>query len=121
MFDAENLPIVMLISLGITLIVEIVFAFLLKVRSLKDLINIFLANIVTNPLVVSISMYVNMEIGLTEKYFSLIFLEIFAVVVEGIIYKKYLKYKTLNPFIFSLTLNALSFFIGAYINQFIYY
>ena len=42
-------------------------------------------------------------------------MEIMVVIVEGFIYKKYLKYDKLNPFFVSLILNASSYFIGGVI------
>ena len=51
------LPTVMAVSLTLTLIIEIVVAKILKVKAFKNILNIILANVVTNPFVVSVSYF----------------------------------------------------------------
>lgn len=109
----------MLICLIITLVLETLAAFILRVKDKKDYLNIVLVNFLTNPLLVSITIAV--QIFYRKYYFTiLVILEIIAVLVEGFIYKKYLKFKVLNPFFLSLVLNCSSYFIGQFINLFIY-
>lgn len=104
----------------VTLIIEIIVAFILGVRNKKDFINIVLGNILTNPLVVSISIYINIRYGLSIRDMWIIFLELMAFIVEGSIYYKVLNYKKINVFLLSLLLNLSSYFIGEVINYIIF-
>ena len=108
----NDLPKIMAICLGLTIIIEVLFAFIFKVRKLKDFINIILANILTNPFVVTIPIYVNFKFGEVSYYIILIILEILVVIIEGKLYKDYLDYKRINPYILSLILNILSYISG---------
>lgn len=120
MFDGDSLPTIMIVSFAMTIIIENIFALFFGVRSIKDFLNIILVNIVTNPIVVSTSTLINIKYGYETKYYALIPIELAVVVIEGFIYKKTLRYKG-NPFKLSFILNVLSFFIGYFANQFIYY
>ena len=115
----NELPIVMIKCLLITIIIEIIFALLLKIRDKKDILNILLVNIVTNPLVVSVPVLFNVVYGLFERNICLLILEILAVLLEGIVYKKYLNFKKINPFILSILLNLSSYLVGEIINNFV--
>lgn len=108
----KDIPKIMAVCLFLTIIVEVLLAFLLKVREKKDFVNIILANIVTNPIVVIIPIFINFKFGITYHYISLIVLEILAVIVEGLLYKSFLYYKKINPFILSIILNTLSYISG---------
>ncbi len=100
-----------------TIIIELGIALILRVRNKKDLLNIVLVNIVTNPLVVSIPVFVLVKYEYKSSVISLIILEILTVLCEGLIYLKTLAYKKINPFMLSLILNASSYFIGEVINK----
>jgi hypothetical protein len=111
---------ILLNSLLLTIIIEFIIALLLKVKDKLDLINVLLVNILTNPLLVSISLYINIKHSLLLKNILIIPLEIIVVLVEGFIYKKYLKYNKINPYLLSLILNGSSFLLGEVINKIIY-
>lgn len=115
----NDLPKYIIICLSCTIVIEIVISIILKIRDKKDLINIMLANILTNPIVVTIPFSLNIFYGIKYYYLSLIILEILTIFVEGLIYKKYLKYHIINPYILSLILNVASYGIGLIINKFI--
>ena len=115
-----NLPKIMIICLICTIIKECLVSFILRVKSKKDYLNIILVNILTNPLVVSISVLIQVTQGIKIKNISLIILEILAFITEGLIYHKYLDYKKINGFILSLILNISSYSIGLVINQLIW-
>ncbi len=115
----NDLPKVMINSLLITIIVEVIVSILLKYRK-KDIINIILVNIITNPLLNSIIVYINVYYGLKVRNIALFFLEIMVVLIEGMIYQKYLERKNINAYILSFILNLLSFTLGMIINNFIY-
>lgn len=107
----------MIICLVCTIIIEVMVAFILRVRDRKDLLNIVLVNILTNPLVVSISLYVQVYYGNYYYRISMIILEIMAFLIESLIYKKVLK-RDINPYVLSLILNASSYGLGLIINRF---
>lgn len=106
---------IMLVCLFGTIAIELLIGFILRIKDKKDYANIILVNIITNPLLVSISTLLLYRYGLTIRNISVIIMEIMVVIVEGFIYKKYLKYDKLNPFFVSLILNASSYFIGGVI------
>lgn len=108
----NDLPYVMINCLLFTLIIEIAVSLILKVREKKDFLNILLVNIMTNPIVVSLPVFVNIRFGLIKRNVTVIILEIFTVLIEGKIYSKYLKFKKINPYILSLILNLCSYIIG---------
>lgn len=114
------LPIYMLISLFCTIAIETFFGFLLGIRKKRDFLNIILVNILTNPLLVSLTFSINIVYGLKTYYKFLIILEILVVLIEGLVYKKNLEYRKINVFVFSLILNCCSYFIGTLINNFLW-
>lgn len=119
MFIIE-LPIVMVRCLVCTILIETIIALLIGIRDKKDYLNIILVNIVTNPLVVVFPIAFYIQYGNEAKNISIIILEIFAFLFEGIIYCKYLKYKKTNGFLISFLLNFCSYFIGELINYILY-
>lgn len=106
----------LIICLVCTIIIEVFVAFLLKVRDKKDLINVILVNVLTNPLVVSISLYVHVCYGYFYYRICIILLEILVLIVEGAIYKRVLKRK-FNPYLLSFLLNVSSYGLGLIINM----
>ena len=115
----SDLPKVMLISLTCTLIIEISIAFILGYRK-KDLLNVMLVNILTNPLLNSSVVAINYYYGLKARNISVYILEVLVVLIEGFIYYKYLERKKINGFLLSLILNIASYGIGLLINKIIY-
>ncbi len=108
----KDIPRIMITCLLLTLIIELFFAWVFRIKDKKDFFNIMLANIITNPIVVILPHYISFNYGFKLYDVILIILEILAVIVEGVIYQKYLKYKKINPYLLSLLLNLLSYFIG---------
>lgn len=106
----------MLVSLCSTIVIEGIGAFIIGIRKKKDYVNVLLVNLLTNPIVVSVSLTINILCGLLYRNIAMIFLELGAFLVEGFIYNKYLEYKKLNGFIVSLILNAVSYSLGILIN-----
>ena len=111
----SELPYYMAKCLILTILIETFFAFLLGYRK-KDLLNIILVNIVTNPIVVTIPVYFNVKYGVFERNISLAILELTTLLTEGFIYFKCLERKKINPFLLSLLLNLASYLIGVFIN-----
>ena len=116
----DELPFVMIRCLIITIIIELIVGLLIGVRGKKDLLNIILVNILTNPLVVSLPILMLLLYGEEIRYITLAILEIIAVLVEGFIYLKVFKYKRLNGLLVSLILNLSSYLFGELINSIIF-
>ncbi|MBR0112729.1 MAG: hypothetical protein IJM02_03185 [Clostridia bacterium] len=107
-----HLPASMALSLILTIIIEGFTAFLLGVRGKDNFICVTLANIVTNPVVVCATFLASYYFGRSVRMPLEYALEIAAFVTEGIIYKKIPVQKKLNPFVFSLILNGVSYASG---------
>ena len=116
----NDLPIIMIRCLVCTIIIELVIALIIGIRNKKDFLNVIIVNILTNPIVVSLPIYILMRYGLRYRYYSLYILEILTVLVEGLIYKKVLVYRKINSLLVALILNVGSYFIGEVINMIIY-
>lgn len=102
----------MLMCLIITIIIEMVFAYILKVRDKIDFLNILLVNILTNPILVITTYMIGILSSKLNKDIATYIFEVLVVLTEGYIYKKVLKYKKINGFILSLILNLSSYLIG---------
>ena len=89
----------------------------MKINNKKDLLNIVLVNIVTNPLVVSVPVFILVKYSYSFSMISLILLEVLTVIIERLIYFNVLNYRKINPFLLSLILNFSSYFIGEIINK----
>ena len=114
----NDLPWMMVKCLLCTIVIEVIFGLIFRIRDKKDILNIVLVNVLTNPIVVSIPVFVMFRYGMQARYIVLIILELLTVLVEGFIYYKVLKYKKINPFVLSLLLNIASYLIGEVINKF---
>lgn len=112
----NEIPYYMARAVILTVIIEICASFIIGIRNKKDLLNIILVNIMTNPLVNFIVIFLNFYFGIFSRNVGLVILEILAVIVEGFVYKKYLNFKKINPYVLSLILNCSSYFIGEIIN-----
>ena len=116
----SDLPKVMCISLLCTLIIEVSIAFILQYRK-KDLLNVLLVNVLTNPLLNSSVIAINYFYGLKARNISLYIFEVLVILTEGFIYNKYLERKKINGYLLSLILNIASYVIGLLINKIIYW
>ena len=98
----------LVLSLGLTLILEVGVALVLGLRR-KDLLVVTLVNVVTNPLVV-LTLNLCLLLGrFTPSWYLVAALESGAVVAEGFLYRSCLSRKFCNPFLFSILLNIISF------------
>lgn len=111
---------VILICLAFTIIIEILIAFICKVRNKKDFLNIILVNIITNPIVVVFPYITYLYKGIVYRNILLIILEVAVVFIEGLIYKKVLKYNKINTYLLSLILNISSYLVGNIISNIIW-
>lgn len=112
----SDLPYIMARCLILTIIIEVLVAYLFGYRK-KDLVNIMLANIITNPIVVVVPVYFNIKYGLLERNIVLSILEILTVIVEGFIYNKYFNKRSMNTYKLSLILNIITYLAGEIINR----
>ena len=102
------------LSLTLTILMEELFAVILGIRDKKDLILIGLVNVITNPVVV-LSYYLFLYYTDLNLMIVTIVLEIMAIYVESLYYKRYGKdYR--HPIVFSLSANAFSFGVGKILN-----
>ena len=113
----DELPLIMVKCLLFTIIIEVVIGFIIGIRNKKDILNVILVNIFTNPLVTSIPVFIYIKFGYKMEVVTLVTLEIFAFVSEGFLYGRILNNKKINPYLISLILNLSSYFIGCLINS----
>ena len=104
----DDLLLSLLLSLGLTELIECAFALSLRKQG-KALVLCAFVNLITNPPVVLLSRL------LGGGWLLVAGLELSAVAVEGLLYRYSGLYK--RPFLFSLAVNALSFSLGLLINQ----
>jgi len=98
------------ISLVLTLAFEAGFFFLAGKRNKKDLLLLVLVNTITNPLVV-LCHWLALVSAQLNAALLLVPLEIFAVVAEGALYRRFGEdFK--RPYLFSLSANSFSFALG---------
>ena len=118
MININDYPLIIIKCLAITVIVELLFALIIGIKDKKDLLDILLVNVATNPLSTTFLLYINMRY--VNKYHipSWIVLEIFVFLIEGLIYTKVLKYDKLNGFIVSFMLNISSIALGYVIDKY---
>lgn len=110
----SGLPAILGISLGITVTLELLFAFTAGKREKKDLLLVCLVNVLTNPAVV-LAYYMATSYLAWNTLLYKIPLETMAVLVEAYYYKSYGK-SFRRPLLFSFFANLFSFGIGEIYN-----
>ena len=103
--------------LSLTILIELIIAIIFGVRDKKDIYLVILAQILTNPVVVLITIFTGLNCSYTVYLVSIAIMELLAIIVEGLLYKMYLKKQTINPFAFALILNMISFISGLIIGS----
>lgn len=113
----QNLPLILVRCLLLTILIEGVTALILGVRSKKDLLNTVLVNLITNPVVVfsvfTVGYFFGNRVRMPLEYAE----EIAVVLIEGLIYNKVMDYRKINPFLLSLILNGASYACGFIFNK----
>ena len=106
----------MLISLGLTIIIEYIVMELLFREERNYLKQFFLVNLITNPAIVLIFNILRL---LNFKYIliTIIFLEMLVVIIEGKLYKMFLEENNNKWYINSLILNSISYLLGVVISK----
>lgn len=103
------------ISLSLTLILELGYAWFWGIREKHDLRLAMLVNVLTNPVVVFVCYYVRFH-RLPVKYgWVTLVMEVLAVITEALLYKTHAKSIT-RPWLFSLSANSFSFAMGELLN-----
>lgn len=102
----------LLLSLGLTLLFEISLALLLGLRKRKDFLLVALVNTVTNPPLVLILNLLQRQDPRLITVPIILLLELGAVTVEWLLYRRGLEYRKLPPLVLSLILNTLSYLGG---------
>ena len=100
-----------LFALGLTLAVELVLARILGVRDRWDLLLVFGVNLLTNPPVNLLAELVRTAVPRFLVPAAAV-LELGAVLVEWVLYRRLLAFRRLHPLFLSLVLNAASFGAG---------
>ena len=104
------------ISLTLTLILELAYAGFWGVREKHDLILAILVNVLTNPIVVFVYYFVRFRRLPVNYGLVTLVMEILAVVTEALLYQK--NARTIRrPWLFSLSANAFSYAAGELINS----
>ena len=98
----------LILSLMMTWLLELSFAFLLGIRRWKDLILIMLVNLMTNPEVVYLALTFRYSL---PSWLLITMLESLAVVVEALYYRSY-ALTIRHPWLFSLAANVFSYGVG---------
>ena len=107
---------VWIISLSLTLILELSFSLLWGIRGKHDLMLVVLVNVLTNPIVVFVFYFVRFRRFPINYGWVTLIMEIFAVITEALIYQK-LGESIDRPWLFSLSANAFSYAAGELLND----
>lgn len=102
----------LLLSLGLTLVLEGVYGLLWRLKDRRDWLLLLLVNLVTNPIVVTLSRCVGTHWAFVAG------LETAAVLAEWLAYRRWGR-ETRPALLFSLCANCFSFFAGLLLNIFI--
>jgi len=115
----EQLPLIMLRALALTVIIEGSTAWIMGVRNVRDQGTVALANILTNPLVVSLGAAAMYYIGPRALRPVTLTMEVLVFIAEGYIYKRRITCKA-DPYVLSLACNLSSYLIGEMLNRFVF-
>ena len=104
------------ISLAMTLVLELSFSLLWGIRGKHDLLLVVLVNVLTNPIVVFVYYFVRFRRFPINYGLVTLIMEIFAVVTEALIYQKHGE-SIDRPWLFSLSVNSFSYAAGELLNS----
>ena len=105
-----------LISLSLTLVLELAYALLWGVRDWHDLILTVLVNILTNPVVVFAAYFIRFRHLPVNYGLATLLLETLAVITEALLYKKHARTIS-RPWLFALSANSFSYAMGEIVNR----
>ena len=115
----KEIILTLVICLLLTILLEEAMALIVGVRKGFDLTVILFTNTLTNPPVVFSGMLLAAFTSIPGAVYITV-LELIVFVVEALIYKKLLYTRKPSPFILSLILNGVSFFVGTTIASLIF-
>lgn len=95
----------------VTVILEMLTAWMLRIRKKEDFWIIFLVNTITNPILNLLLFLLGLYAPYAFSRAALPVMEVVIVLAEGFLFRGFIK-KLKHPFLFSLILNAVSFFAG---------
>ncbi|MCQ2509900.1 MAG: hypothetical protein MJ116_05495 [Lachnospiraceae bacterium] len=101
----------------VTVILEMLTAWILRVRAKEDCQTVFLVNTITNPALNLLLFLLGLYAPSAFSRGALPVMEVLIVIAEGFLFRSYIK-KLQHPFLFSLILNAVSFFAGGVLLKF---
>lgn len=110
----------LIVSLCLTLIIELTLSFLLGIKNKEDIKVVIWANIFTNPMIVYLANCIKLLNNDLIYNILVLVMKIIVVIAEFIIYKKYLDYKEKSPLLISIINNTISFLLGIVINKYIF-
>lgn len=110
----------LIISLLLTIIIEISISFIIGIRDDEDLKVVFWVNVLTNPIVVYIANWLKVLNNIVIYNIIVFIMEVVVIIVEFIVYKKYLDYKEKSPLLISSINNIVSFSLGIIISKVIF-
>ena len=115
----SHMPALLLRCLLCTVIIECAAAFILGLRKPDEQLTVALVNVVTNPLLVSICILVQLFYSKQVYWCVYIGLELAVFIGEALLYRAVLRRKR-DPFLLSAILNSASFFIGMLLNRYFF-
>lgn len=110
----------LIISLLLTIIIEISISFIIGIKDKKDLKVVLWVNVLTNPVVVYIANCIKLLNNNVIYNIFVFIMEVLVIIVEFVIYKKYLDYKNKSPLLISSINNIISFSLGIIIGKIIF-
>ena len=103
------------ISLALTLIFELAYAWMWGVRERHDFLLVCAVNVLTNPIVVFAAYSAMYRRTALRLGVVMLIMETLAVVTEGLLYQKFAR-TIRRPWLFALSANAFSYAVGELIN-----
>ena len=110
----------MAVSLLLTIVIEISISFIIGIRDNEDLKVVFFFNVLTNPVVVYIANCVKLLNSNVIFNIAVFIMEILVIIVEFIIYKRFLEYQKKSPLFVSSINNIISFSLGVIISKIVF-
>ena len=114
----KQIILTLIVCLILTLVLEEVTALIVGVRKGFDLTVILFSNLLTNPVVVFSGMLLASFTEIPRPAYVIV-LELATYITEALIYRKLLFTKKPSPFLLSLILNSVSFFVGTTLSSLI--
>lgn len=99
-----------ILALLLTIIIEIIVAYLFKIKTKNQILIIILINVITNPALNWFVYLLNQFDIIKKNIFLILFSEAIVVLIEGKLIKKYVVDK--NAYYISFAMNLCSFLIG---------